>query len=1313
MSRRLRRALLLLALGVLAVVLLLRTEKAGAFVCEKIQQEVPKRYPYGVTIGRCELEPLTQAVRLEDVKVTPRPVPGAEAPAPLLEADEAYLSLRSVLLNSVTLDQVRLVNPRAKVDLSALPRGTAAPGAKKSCPLELLKAVRFEQLEVRNAAIEVTLSPGRKVSLEGLDLDWKTRRRSIELSAVLRGGRAELDSRTARLGKALLDGTLDLDEESLTLQRTEVSVEGASLSAAGRLDQLCDPAPVLDLNGQVFLPLAAVARLAEKKELEPADGQLWARWSVSGHADQPQGRLQLQASELKLGRFKPGDFTAALSFNPERVNLDSFETKSGEGWVRASGEVKLTGKLPVKVKLETEDASFARIMERASVPGSWVEFPASVRGTVTGTLLPAPNLSGPIEAKLGRFTLAAHAFDAPRAPGPTILTFPRATARFKLSVFGDRVEFNDVSATEGPTDATRLSGAVVLHFPPAPSLDVNVTADSLELSDFGAIAEIPWSGSGSAQVRVHGPLGPGPGVEIDGKVALKDFELAHYAGGAVSGPVKLRGTTLTFPALSGMRGKTPYFGFAELRFLPDDLHLSAQAQLGQGRTEDLVDLMAHVSPSIAVFQGVLTGEATGNVRFEGPAKTIDGWINVKLDDTAYYGRRFGSGAVSLRLDQLQSLVLEPMTLSGPLGTTRAQGTWALSGPLDYDVRIEQGAVAEAVGPAGAAQGIDGQFNLVAKVSGTADVPVVQAYLTSPDLKYGHQSLGSSQLEGRLVGKDMDVFGTLFPGAKGVASMKWKEPYPYQANLSLDLTDLKPFFPASAARQGLGGSLTGEVKGSGPLLDPGASHLSVALSRLKLSRGDVWVANEGPVALGFDAGRLEVPAFHVKGPTTELSADGYFGPANVDLKAEGKLDLRLVESLVPQLDRTGGELELSGVVSGTVKQPLLVGSAEVRDARFAVKGQALALRAISGHAEFSQQRVLFQDFEGFANDGRVKATGDLRLDGSGVRNMQVDLDVDEVTVQPRADLPATVSGHLSFSSGQPITEQPYTLQGDLTVMKMHYTTPLDLETFLQTRIALPPSDEQPTEWLRYNVDIDATTGDVRLDNNLARAKVSGKLHLIGSNLQPVLLGTLATEEGAQAFFRSTTFNVSHASLQFTKTDPTVDFSAKAQVREFTVNVKAFGRLSDPKVSLTSEPALPESDILSLLTLGVTSREKVASEAGAGLAAEALLSATGLEREVQRFLKKSDAVVIKDQQVHLSTTFNEASGQAEPSVSWEAKVISDRFGVKVTQPVTGRGTKVEGEYKFNNRVSAKVEWDNQSQDSSVGNPGVDLKFKFQWE
>ena len=72
-----------------------------------------------------------------------------------------------------------------------------------------------------------------------------------------------------------------------------------------------------------------------------------------------------------------------------------------------------------------------------------------------------------------------------------------------------------------------------------------------------------------------------------------------------------------------------------------------------------------------------------------------------------------------------------------------------------------------------------------------------------------------------------------------------------------------------------------------------------------------------------------------------------------------------------------------------------------------------------------------------------------------------------------------------------------------------------------------------------------------------------------------------------------------------------------------------------------------------------------------------------------------------------------GITELSVTWESKVVSDNLKVGVTQPVTGKGTRAQAEYRFNQSVSARAQWDNQNQNTTVGNPGVDLRFRFEWE
>jgi translocation and assembly module TamB len=510
------------------------------------------------------------------------------------------------------------------------------------------------------------------------------------------------------------------------------------------------------------------------------------------------------------------------------------------------------------------------------------------------------------------------------------------------------------------------------------------------------------------------------------------------------------------------------------------------------------------------------------------------------------------------------------------------------------------------------------------------------------------------------------------------------------------------------RQGTIAGVKGVVAGNGNLKSIDDSHLIFQLSRLAVQRGELSATNEGPVVLRWDAGKLEVASLAVRGPNTEMVVEGTWGPVSADLKAQGSVDLRLLESFVPQLERTSGRIELTALLSGTVKAPTLVGSAEVHDAKFQVRDQQLAVRSLSGKAEFSEARVLLQDFDGFLNDGRVRGRGDIRLERFDVKNVELAIDLDEVTLQPKPTFPATVAGSLLFQ-GKPGAFQ---LGGALNVLKLHYTQPMDLETFLKNNsLRLPPSDDRQVKWLAFDVDLDGREGDIRVDNNLAKAKMTGKLKLAGSNVRPLLLGTMETVEGAMAYFRGQPFQIQRGLVQFGEDGITFDLTAQSQVREYLVHVKGFGKLDDPKLALSSEPALPEADVVSLLTLGVTSRERSSATAGAGLAAEALLSASGLEREVQRFLKKN--VALKDTQLRLSTTFNEATGQAEPSVSWESKVLTDDLKVGVTQPVTGRGTKAQAEFKINDKFSARAQWDNQSQESSVGNPGVELKFRFEWE
>ncbi|MBK7860383.1 MAG: translocation/assembly module TamB [Archangiaceae bacterium] len=1299
-----RRLLVVAALIAGAAVLALRTEAAGDAMCSTLRREIPSRLGLEVGIARCRIDPLSQTVRLSGVSV----FEASSGDEPVIAAEEAEVSLRNVFPGFVTLDWVKLIHPRVTLEVD--PPVAAVRGVKKTCPLTVLDRLRVQHLEVQGAELKLSVRGKGRAELDGLDVEWRFKKGVLSARVELKGGAVEWGApstgsgraQRARLSRSLFEGDLDVDDEALSIQRGEVGVDGVRLTATGSIEELCDVEPKLALNAQLFLPVAQGVKLVGGEV--SASGNLWSRLQVSGRPSAPSVKAEVQGSDIVLDRFRPGDFTARLAWAGKEVAIEDFFTKAGNGTVRVSGSVKLETGLPAKFKVETVDASLGRILERASLPGAWVELSASVKGTVSGTLTPRPNLQGDPEVHASHFVLAARPFDGPVSAGPTVLEFPRGDATLHLAIGPERVEMTQIRASLGEGH-TQVQGSVTLNYDPAKGIEVHAAAEPAVLADFGHIAGLPWAGVGTARVDIVGPYSD---VSLSGQVALRDFKFADYSLGVVQSPLGFRGELLRFDAISGQKGKTQFFGDLGLTFKKGgDLLVRSTVNVPKGRSEDIADVLAGLHPTLESFQGgVLTGDLTGSAKIDSPAKHLAGTIDLQLADTRYWGRVLGEGPVRLRFDDGQALVLDGATFKGPLGLTRAKGRWEFAGPLQFSASVSAGSLAELFADF---YEVTGPFEAEATVSGDTDMPLVDGKLTSTDVRRSGSSMGPAKLEAHLVGKELKVTGAPFADARGEVTLHTRAPYPWAGTLDVAVEDLKSWLPDAAAKQGLGGSFAGKLVGSGDLDSMDSLSVRAELNQVTLSRGEIVVSNQAPVVLGWARRQLRIDPVWVKGTNTELQAEGTWGPQTADVKLHGEVDLRLLESFSTSLERTTGQLELTAAITGSVKEPALVGSAEVKDARFGVRDQPVAVRSLNGHLEFSKSRVLLQGFEGFMNDGRVSARGDVRLEGTELKSLELAVDLEQVVLALKPDLPATLTGSL-LVYGKP---NAYQLSGGLDVLKLRYTQNLELDALLKNirnSSHLIQEEQKPVEWLRLDVDLNLGN-DVRIDNNLARAQFTGRLKLTGTNLKPQLIGTVEAAEGSVAMWRGNVLNVGKGVMVFNGLVPTVDLNAQAQVREYLVNVKAFGRLDDPKVSLTAQPPLAEAEVLTLLTLGITSKESVGQVGGYSLAGEVLFNASGLDTHLQRFLSKS--VGLKDQQIHLSTSFNPATGQAEPSVSWESTVLTDNLKVGVTQPVTGRGTKAQAEYKFNDKVSARAQWDNQTQESSVGNPGVDLKVRFEWE
>ena len=112
-------------------------------------------------------------------------------------------------------------------------------------------------------------------------------------------------------------------------------------------------------------------------------------------------------------------------------------------------------------------------------------------------------------------------------------------------------------------------------------------------------------------------------------------------------------------------------------------------------------------------------------------------------------------------------------------------------------------------------------------------------------------------------------------------------------------------------------------------------------------------------------------------------------------------------------------------------------------------------------------------------------------------------------------------------------------------------------------------------------------------NLANGGAISDLHLTGTGLRPELQGTVRLEN-VEATLPFSRLEIAQGFLYFDPSDsfnPKIDLQGTSLIRDYTVHVYVYGTSLSPEAIFTSEPPLPQEEIISLLATGVTRGELI--------------------------------------------------------------------------------------------------------------------------
>jgi len=1293
-----KRLLFLTLLTIVAAFMVTATwtglKRASPVLCELFQKQLSEQAGGEVHFEACSVHVLQRRASLRKLKIEAKEADFS------LEMEALEIKLRGLRWLGLEFEEVVMEKPKLRLKIQA--PASVGTSAKSVCWVKHFNRWVVQKLEIADGKFELEFPGALETQLHGFSFQWSQKAGQGRFRMGVEEGKLQFQEKQESIGRLRLEAALDVGEERLRLGSGEFNLGQMLWRSSGEVEDLCAAQPYVGMVSQVYVPTKMLARWLN---LPGAEGHFWARVSVNGRSHQLTARAEVEAVGLKLDTTEPGDFRAKLAFSGKTLLVEDLRIPIGEGEAQLQGELKTENAWPVQFSVVAQNISLAQVLERSGVPGSWVDFEANVKGKFSGQLFPSLGIWGDVDATTGPFILASRSFRAPKHAGIDILQFQKSRAKFRFGILEDRVEFQNAYVEAGQSGLTQAEGTVKIFFKDGGGISVEAKAPKLHLPDFGHIAQIPWAGTGSGRVSVFGQFKDD--VKVEGEVRFQDFVFGGYALGLGQASIVAKDSVLSFQNISGKLRESAFFGRVDLNFNKEVPTLVAFAQIPRGRVEDILEAFMPLHPAFEAFRGKLSGKVSGSLAFASPAEKFTGAIHLEMEEVELMQLPIGKGSLEVSLLSGQTLRILPTSLTSEWGRLHVSGSWDFDGSMDFSANYETQALGKWLGALlPATQALSGPLAIKARARGDATVPDIALAIHSPQLHWHNRSLGPMRVEGRLLGRELTLLGTPATGIHLSAGLTLKEPYAYHLSSAVELSELSLDLPMSA-------SVKARLKAKGELNNPKKLTADADIELLRFFREGFSVSNQAPAKLRYEDEKLRLSFLRMKGPNTTLLAQGVLGLKESNFSIYGTFDLRLLETFLPGIGGSAGEVGITAVVGGGLLNPSIAGVAELNQAQTMLQAWPLALEQINAQIEFSNQRMWIHDARALLNGGQAQAQGALSWSLRGPEDIEIEGQFQKITLEVLPGVPGIFSGNLLLEGGIPPGEgaQPsFTLSGQVEVEKLRYEKLLVLEDFMKQVGARSPGEAKPPEEvLKYDVTLKA--GDVRIDNNLARARLLGQVRLAGSNVQPAFFGSIETAPGGEAYFRGNTFGIQRGLLQFSGLTNSVQLMAQSQIREYLVSIRASGDLNNPRIVLSSEPSLTEADILSVLTMGTTAGEQSTSSAGVSLAAQAFFSVSGLERGLQTLF--SGNALLQGQQMQFATTLNEATGVTEPSVRWESKLLSEQVRLGIVQPLTGRGTKAQLEWRFNERVSLRTQWDNWNQEFTFGNFGFDLKFRFEWE
>ena len=312
----------------------------------------------------------------------------------------------------------------------------------------------------------------------------------------------------------------------------------------------------------------------------------------------------------------------------------------------------------------------------------------------------------------------------------------------------------------------------------------------------------------------------------------------------------------------------------------------------------------------------------------------------------------------------------------------------------------------------------------------------------------------------------------------------------------------------------------------------------------------------------------------------------------------RLDLSRFSSLVPAAEQVSGIVTGNVVVSGKLGKPEVKGVIDLAGGGMVMKGGKIPpIKGVTAAVEFAPDRVVLKSLDATVAGGTLKGDGAVAILNGKLGEIRLRLRGDHLPIIRNDSLILRANADLNLLG----TFEKAMLSGTIGAVDSIFFRDIEILPIGQpftgpAAAALPKIDPPqavasaiPEPFRSWGLAITARTEDsLIIRGNLARGEISGSARVGGTLGSPAPNGVFTIKD-LSASLPFSTLKVPRGTLRFSPAsgfDPILEIRGTAEPRPYQVTIYAYGSAFKPQLVLTSNPPLPENEIMTLLATGTT-------------------------------------------------------------------------------------------------------------------------------